>query len=157
MYHSIKMWFVLVSVQCLLNHTDSLAHRVRVVGNLEVREMFADFLCHLLRSEAHCSNVICPQRQLALRSLHELQCSTVAVRDVHHGKAGVRTQVALMVTGAESIMEDLYCVVCKGRGMGCSVNDILLVTVNLCTMQPLRNAVPVVPPPGGVLTDITPG
>lgn len=100
-----------------LSRTDGLADRVGIVGDLEVREMLADFLRHLLWSEAHGGDVVGAQRQLALWGLHELYCGTVAVRDVHHGKTGVRTQVALVVTRAESVVEDLNCVVCEDRGV----------------------------------------
>ncbi|TNN83131.1 hypothetical protein EYF80_006738 [Liparis tanakae] len=76
--------------------------------------MLADFLRHLFWSEAHGGDVVGTQRQLALGSLHELYGGAVAVRDVHHGKAGVGTQVALVVTRGESIVEDLNGVVCGG-------------------------------------------
>lgn len=78
--------------------------------------MLADFLGHLFWSEAHGGNVVRTQGELAFWSLHELYRGAVAVRDMHHGKACFRTQVALMVTCAESVMEDLNCIVCEDRG-----------------------------------------
>lgn len=86
--------------------------------------MLADFLCHLLRCEANGCDVVSTQGQLALRGLHKLHCSTVAVGDMHHGKTGVRAQVALVVTCAESIVEDLNCVVCENRGSNCLVHNV---------------------------------
>lgn len=96
--------------KCFLR-TDGLADRVRVVGDLEVRQVLADLLGHLFRGEAHGSDVVCAQGQLAFWSLHELHRGTVAVTDMHHGKTGVWAQVALMVTRAEGIVEDLDCIV----------------------------------------------
>lgn len=75
--------------------------------------MLVDLLGQFLWSEAHGGDVVGTQRQLAFWCLHELYCGTVAVRDMHHGKAGVGTQVALMVPCAESIMEDLNGIVCE--------------------------------------------
>lgn len=98
-----------------LSHTDGLANRVRIVGDLQMRQMLADFLGHLLWSEAHGSDIVRAQGQLALWSLHEFYCGTVAVRDMHHGKTGVGSQVALVMTCAESIVEDLNRVVCEER------------------------------------------
>lgn len=118
----------------MLSFTDGLADRVGIVGDLEVREMLADFLGHLLWSEAHGGDVVGTQGQLALWSLHELYGGTVAVRDMHHGKTRVGTQVALMVTCAESIMEDLNCVVCEDRGPKCLVHNIKLIVLNICGM-----------------------
>ena len=69
--------------------------------------MLPDFFCHLLWCEAHGSNVVRTQGQLALRSLHELHRCAMAVGDVHHRKARVWTQVAHVVTCAEGIVEDL--------------------------------------------------
>lgn len=80
--------------------------------------MLADFLGHLLWSEAHGGDVVGAQGQLALWSLHELHCGAVAVRDMHHGETCFGTQVALVVTCAESIVEDLNGVVCEERGTG---------------------------------------
>lgn len=111
MYHPTQMFTARVS-----SRTNGLADRVGIVGDLEVREMLADFLGHLFWGEAHCGDVVGAQGELALWSLHELHCGTVAVRDMHHGKARFGTQVALMVTGAESVVEDLNCIVCEDRG-----------------------------------------
>lgn len=108
----------------MLSRTNGLTDRVRIVGDFEVRKVLADFLGHLFWSEAHGCDVVGAQRQLALWSLHELYCGTVAVRDMHHGKTGVRTQVALMVTCAQSIMEDLNCIVCENKGPEGLVHDI---------------------------------
>lgn len=91
--------------------------------------MLADFLGHLFWSEAHGSDVVGTQGQLALWSLHELYCGTVAVRDMHHGKTSVGAQVALMVTCAESVVEDLNGIVCKNRGAECLDHNIKLKTV----------------------------
>lgn len=105
----------------LLNHTDCLADRVGIVGDLQMREMLADLLGHLLWSETHGGDVVGTQGQLALWGLHELYRGTVAVRDMHHGKTCVGAQVALMVTCAESIVEDLNSVVCEESGTECLV------------------------------------
>lgn len=78
--------------------------------------MLADFFCQLLWGEAHGSYVIGAQRQLALWRLHELHSGTVAIRDVHHGKSGVWSQVAHVVTCAECIVEDLNGIICEERG-----------------------------------------
>lgn len=86
--------------------------------------MLANFLGHLLRCEAHGGYVVSAQRQLALWSLHKLYRGPVAVRDMHHGKTGVRSQVALMVTCAESIVEDLNCIVCNNIRPKILVNHI---------------------------------
>lgn len=91
--------------------TNGLSDRICLVGDLEVREVFAYFLCHLFWSETHGGDVVSSERQLALRGLHEFHGGTVAVRDVHHGKAGVGAQVALVLTCAERIVEDLNRVV----------------------------------------------
>lgn len=96
--------------------TDGLADRVGIVGDLQVREVLADFLGHLLWSEAHGGDVVGTQGQLALWGLHELYRGTMAVGDMHHGKASVGAQVALMVTCAESVVEDLNGIVCEDRG-----------------------------------------
>lgn len=101
---------------CAPRCTDLLPGKVGFVGDLEVRDMLADFSRHLFWSEAHGGDVVGTQRQLALGSLHELYGGAVAVRDVHHGKAGVGTQVALVVTRGESIVEDLNGVVCGVGG-----------------------------------------
>lgn len=77
--------------------------------------MLADLLGHLLRSEAHGSYVVGAQWKLALGSLHELHCGTMAVGDVHHWKTGVGSEVALMVTCAESVVEYLNCIVCEKK------------------------------------------
>lgn len=69
-----------------LSHTNGLPDCIQVVGDLEVREVLAYFLRHLLWSEAHGGYVVGTQGKLALRSLHELHCCAVAVGDVHHGK-----------------------------------------------------------------------
>lgn len=37
----------------VLVHTNCLAHRIWIVGDLKVREVFADLLGHLLWGEAH--------------------------------------------------------------------------------------------------------
>lgn len=50
---------------------------------------------------------------------------------MHHGKTGVGSQVALMVTCAESIMEDLNSVVCEDRGPEHLVYDIQWIGVHL--------------------------
>lgn len=90
--------------------------------------MLADFLGHLLRGEAHGGDVVGAQGELALRRLHELHCGAVAVGDVHHGKTRFGTQVALVVTRAESIVEDLNRIVCEERGCGV----LQLVVLDLC-------------------------
>lgn len=115
----------------VLSRTDGLTDRVGIVGDLEVREMLADFLGHLLWSEAHGGDVVGTQGQLALWSLHELYRGTVAVGDMHHGKTGVGTQVALMVTCAEGIMEDLNGIVCEDRGPECLVRNIKLIVLSI--------------------------
>lgn len=93
--------------------------------------MLADFLRHLFWSEAHGGDVVGTQRHLALWSLHELDGGTVAVRDVHHGKAGVWTQVALVVTRTEGIVEDLNGIVCEESGPECLVNNIKQISLNI--------------------------
>lgn len=100
--------------------TNALADYIRIVGDLEVRQMLADFLGHLLGREAHGCNVVGPQRQLALWRLHELHRCAVAVGDVHHGEARFGTQVTLVVARAESIVEDLNCIICGDKGVKCS-------------------------------------
>lgn len=80
-----------------------------------MREMLADFLSHLRWREAHGSDVVGAQGQLAVRSLHELHCGAVTVGDMHHGKTGVGAQVALMVTCAKCVVEDLNGIVCGNR------------------------------------------
>ena len=102
----VNICFWIAYVSSALSRTNGLADRVGIVGDFEVRKVLADFLGHLLWSEAHGCDVVGTEGQLALWSLHELYCGTVTVGDMHHGKTGVRTQVALMVTCAESIMED---------------------------------------------------
>lgn len=42
----------------MLSRTNGLADRIRIVGDLEVRQMLADFLGDLLWSEAHGSDVV---------------------------------------------------------------------------------------------------
>lgn len=96
--------------------TNALADYIRIVGDLEVRQMLADFLGHLLGREAHGCNVVGPQRQLALWRLHELHRGAVAVGDVHHGQARFGTQVTLVVARAESVVEDLNCIICGDKG-----------------------------------------
>lgn len=100
--------------------TNALADYIRIVGDLEVRQMLADFLGHLLGREAHGCNVVGAQRQLALGRLHELHCGAVAVGDVHHGEARFGTQVTLVVARGESVVEDLNCVICGDKGIKCS-------------------------------------
>lgn len=112
--------------------TDGLADRVGIVGDLQVREVLADFLGHLLWGEAHGSDVVGTQGQLALWGLHELYRGTMAVGDMHHGKASVGTQVALVVTCAERVVEDLNGVVCEHRGHMSLVRNVDLIIVNLC-------------------------
>lgn len=152
MYHHTN-----VNCRCL-KRTDGLADRIRIVGDLEVREMLADFLGHLFWGEAHGGNVVGTQGELALWCLHELDRGTVAVGDMHHGKTCFRTQVALMVTCAKSVVEDLNCIVCEDRGSGGLVHEIKAgCTKSMWHTQTASDAVPVVPPPGVVLTDMTPG
>lgn len=69
------------------SHTNGLPDCIQVVGDLEVRQVLANFLRHFLWGEAHGSYVVGTQGELALWSLHELHGCAVAVRDVHHGKA----------------------------------------------------------------------
>lgn len=114
-----------------LSHTNGLANRVRIVGDLQVRQMLADFLGHLLWSETHGSNVVGAQGQLALWGLHELYRGTVAVGDMHHGKTSVGSQVALVVTCAESIVEDLNRIVCEERNPKSSVHKVDLIVANM--------------------------
>lgn len=105
----------------MLEHlTNALTDYVRIVGDLEVRKMLADFLGHLFRREAHSCDVVGTQSQLASWRLHELYRGTVAIGDVHHGKARFRAQVAFMVAPAESVVEDLNCIICKEQGSKCS-------------------------------------
>lgn len=92
--------------------------------------MLADFFGHLFWSEAHGSNVVGTQGQLALWSLHEFYSGTVAVSNVHHGKTGVGSQVALMVARAESVMEDLNCIVCRDKRAFGLVHSIYLKAVH---------------------------
>lgn len=82
--------------------------------------MLANFLGHLFRREAHSCDVVGTQGQLAFWRLHELYRGAVAIRDVHHGKARFRTQVTLVVARAESVVEDLNCIICKDKGSKCS-------------------------------------
>lgn len=54
-------WFIISPTSGLKTkryHTNGLADSVRIVGDLEVREMLADFLGHLFRGEAHGSYVV---------------------------------------------------------------------------------------------------
>lgn len=117
-----------------MNHTSSKSHTnglpdcIQVVGDLEVRQVFAYFLRHFLWSEAHGSYVVGAQGELALWSLHELQCCAVAVRDVHHGKTCFGAQVALVVACAQSIVEDLDRIVCVSTERGeCMVSAVPVV------------------------------
>lgn len=101
----------------MLKHlTNALTDYVRIVGDLEVRKMLADFLGHFFWREAHSCDVVGAQSQLAFWRLHELYRGTVAIGDVHHGKARLRAQVALVVALAESVVEDLNCIICKDKG-----------------------------------------
>lgn len=104
----------------LYHLTNALTDYVRIVGDLEVRKMLADFLGHLFRREAHGCDVVGTQSQLAFWRLHELYRGAVAIGDVHHGKARFRAQVALVVARAESVMEDLNCIICQDKGSKCS-------------------------------------
>ncbi len=116
--------YTVKSASCVLSHTDGLTDRVGIVGDLEVRQMLPNFLGHLFRGEAHGGDIVGAQGQLALWSLHELYCGTVAVGNVHHWKTGVRTQIALMVACAESVVEDLNGIVCEEEGPErCSQTD----------------------------------
>lgn len=72
-----------------------------------MRKVFADLLRHLLGCEANGCDVVGAQNELTFRSLHELDSGPVAVGDVHHGKACLWAQIALMVASAESIVENL--------------------------------------------------
>lgn len=75
-----------MQIKRVQSHTNGLPDCIQIVGDLEVREVLANFLRHFLRSEAHGSYVVGTQGELALWSLHELHCCPVAVRDMHHGK-----------------------------------------------------------------------
>lgn len=90
-----------------LASTDVLADWVWFVGDPQVGKVFADFLCHLLGGEADGGDVVGAQVELTFRCLHELDSGPVAVGDVHHGQAGLGAQVALVVSGIESVMENL--------------------------------------------------
>lgn len=100
--------------------TNALTDHIRFVGDLEVRQVLADFLGHLFGREAHGCNVVGSQGQPVFWRLHELHRGAVAIGDVHHGEARFGAQVTLVVARAESIMENLNRIICRDKGRKCS-------------------------------------
>lgn len=113
--------------------------------------MLAYFFSYFLRGEAHGSNVVGAQGQLTFRGLHELHCGTVAVSNVHHRKTCVRSQVTLVMACAEGVVKNLDSVVC-GTQKVCTKKKHI---GHVCLIMGM--GLPVVPPPGLVLAEMTPG
>lgn len=87
--------------------TDSLSHRVNVVGDLQLGHLFLELLGQLLRGEAHGVDVVGPHAQRLCRCLHHLQRGAQAVVNVHHGQPRVGFQVAFEFSRLKRIVENL--------------------------------------------------